>query len=60
MSNPKSIERWILSKKKHNLTDKHIQMVRELGLKPDKLDKSDKYKLEPGKYHYRNSSKLSI
>jgi len=49
MSKPKNIERWILAKKRHKLTDKHIQMARELGLNPDKLGKIDNHKQEPWK-----------
>jgi len=45
----KNIERWIQAKKRHKLTDKHIQMARELGLNPDKLGKIDNHKQEPWK-----------
>ncbi|KAA6335780.1 hypothetical protein EZS27_016015 [termite gut metagenome] len=35
--------------KKHKLSDKHVQMVRELGLNPDKLGKIDNHKQETWK-----------
>lgn len=31
------IEKWIVAQKKHRLSDTHVQMARELGLNPDKL-----------------------
>jgi len=43
------IEKWVAAKKKHRLSDKHVQMMRELGLNPDKLDKIDNHKQEPWK-----------
>lgn len=49
MSRTKKIERWIEAKKKHKLSDKHVQMARELGLNPDKLGKMDNHKQEPWK-----------
>jgi transcriptional regulator with XRE-family HTH domain len=45
----KNLERWITARKKHKLTDKHIQMARELGLKPEKLGKIDSHKQQPWK-----------
>jgi hypothetical protein len=45
----KNIENWIIAQKKHHLSDKHIQMARELGLNPDKLGKIDNHKQEPWK-----------
>ncbi len=35
------IEKWVAAQKKHRLSDKHVQMARELGLNPDKLGKID-------------------
>lgn len=35
--------------KKHKLSDKHVQMARELGLNPDKLGKIDNHKQETWK-----------
>ena len=49
MSKLKNIERRIQAKKRHRLTDIHIQMARELGLNPDKLGKIDNHKQEPWK-----------
>ena len=45
----KKLEKWIIARKKHKLTDKHVQMARELGLNPDKLGKIDNHKQEPWK-----------
>ncbi len=43
------IEKWVVAQKKHRLSDKHVQMARELGLNPDKLGKIDNHKQEPWK-----------
>ncbi len=43
------IEKWVAAQKKHKLSDKHIQMARELGLNPDKLGKIDNHKQETWK-----------
>ncbi len=40
------IEKWVVAQKKHKLSDKHVQMARELGLNPDKLGKIDNHKQE--------------
>lgn len=40
------IEKWLVAKKKHRLSDKHVQMARELSLNPDKLGKIDNHKQE--------------
>ncbi|HEX2924797.1 MAG TPA: hypothetical protein VHP38_00815 [Ruminiclostridium sp.] len=45
----KRLEKWIIARKKHKLSDKHVQMARELGLNPDKLGKIDNHKQEPWK-----------
>ena len=45
----KNLEKWIVVQKKHRLSDKHVQMARELGLNPDKLGKIDNHKQEPWK-----------
>jgi hypothetical protein len=42
----KNIEKWISAQKRHHLSDKHIQMARELGLNPDKLGKIDNHNQE--------------
>jgi metallothiol transferase len=43
------IEKWVAAQKKHRLSDKHVQMARELGLNPDKLGKIDNHKQETWK-----------
>lgn len=43
------LEKWMVAQKKHHLSDKHVQMARELGLNPDKLGKIDNYKQETWK-----------
>lgn len=43
------IEKWVIAQKKHRLSDKHVQMARELGLNPDKLAKIDNHKQETWK-----------
>jgi hypothetical protein len=45
----KKLERWIVARKKHKLSDKHVQMARELGLNPDKLGKIDNHNQESWK-----------
>ena len=45
----KNLEKWIVAQRKHHLSDKHVQMARELGLNPDKLGKIDNHKQEPWK-----------
>ena len=43
------IEKWVVGQKKHKLSDKHVQMARELGLNPDKLGKIDNHRQETWK-----------
>ena len=38
-----------MAQKRHRLSDKQVQMARELGLNPDKLGKIDNHKQEPWK-----------
>ena len=45
----KNIDKWIVAQKKHHLSDKHVQMAREMGLNPDKLGKVDNHNQEPWK-----------
>lgn len=40
------LEKWVVAQKRHHLSDKHVQMARELGLNPDKLDKIDNHEQE--------------
>ena len=42
-------EKWMVAQKRHRLSDKQVQMARELGLNPDKLGKIDNHKQEPWK-----------
>jgi sorbitol-specific phosphotransferase system component IIBC len=43
------LEKWRIAQKRHRLSDKHVQMVRECGLNPDKLGKIDNHKQETWK-----------
>lgn len=43
------LEKWMVAQKRHRLSDKQVQMARELGLNPDKLVKIDNHKQEPWK-----------
>ncbi len=38
------IQDWMVAQKRHHLSDMHVQMSRELGLKPDSLRKIDNHK----------------
>lgn len=40
---------WIEAKEKHRLSQKHIQMARELGLNPKEFGKLDNHKQEKWK-----------
>ena len=43
------LEKWMVAQKRHRLSDKQVQMARELGLNPDKLGKIDNHKQESWK-----------
>ena len=43
------LEKWMVAQKCHRLSDKQVQMARELGLNPDKLGKIDNHKQETWK-----------
>lgn len=43
---PKELLPWIEAKKKYRLSQKHIQMARELGLNPKGFGKLDNHKQE--------------
>lgn len=43
------LEKWLVAQKKYRLSDKHVQMARELGLNPDKLGKIDNHRQETWK-----------
>lgn len=40
------LEKWLVAQKRHRLSDKQVQMARELGLNPDKLGKIDNHRQE--------------
>ena len=46
---PKELLPWIGAKKRHRLSQKHIQMARELGLNPKGFSKLDNHKQEQWK-----------
>ena len=43
------LEKWMVVQKRHRLSDKQVQMDRELGLNPDKPEKIDNHKQIPWK-----------
>lgn len=43
------LEKWAVAQKRHRLSDKYVQMARELGLNPDKLGKIDNHRQETWK-----------
>lgn len=43
------LEKWMVAQKRHRLSDKQVQMARELELNPDKLGKIDNHRQEPWK-----------
>lgn len=45
----KNLEKWLEAQKKYRLSDKHIQMARELGLNPDKFGKLNNHEQEQWK-----------
>ena len=51
------LEKWMVAQKRHRLSDKQVQMARELGLNPDKLGKIDNHKQEPWKAPLPQQSK---
>ena len=46
---PKELQPWIEAKKRHRLSQVHIQMARELGMNPKSFGKLDNHKQEPWK-----------
>ena len=46
---PERLQVWIDVRKRHRLSDAHVQMARELGLNPKKLGKIDNHRQEPWK-----------
>jgi hypothetical protein len=49
MNNTVKLEKWKVAQKKHRLSDKQVQMARELGFNADKLGKLDNHKQESWK-----------
>ncbi len=49
MNNVIKLQKWKVAQKRHRLSDKQVQMARELGFNPDKLGKLDNHKQEPWK-----------
>ncbi|MDB5151398.1 MAG: hypothetical protein JWR54_149 [Mucilaginibacter sp.] len=45
----KNLDKWLIAKKKFKLSDKQIQMARELGLNPNKFGSLDNHKQETWK-----------
>ena len=46
---PVKLEKWLEAQKKYRLSDKQIQMARELGLNPDKFGKLNNHQQEQWK-----------
>ena len=46
---PEHLQAWIDARKRHKLSHAHVQMARELGMKPRKLGKLDNHHQEPWK-----------
>jgi hypothetical protein len=46
---PPKLQDWINTKKRHHLSDMHVQMARAIGLNPKKLGKLDNHKKEKWK-----------
>ena len=46
---PERLQVWIDARRRHRLSDAHVQMARELGLDPKKLGKLDNHEQEPWK-----------
>jgi len=43
---PDDLQQWIDARKRHHLSHAHIQMARELGMKPKSLGKLDNHRQE--------------
>ena len=46
---PEHLQAWVVARKRHHLSDAHVQMARELGMNPKKLGKLDNADQEPWK-----------
>lgn len=53
------LEKWLVAQKRHRLSDRQVQMARELGLNPDKLGKIDNHRQEVWKPRFRSLSRIS-
>lgn len=47
---PQALHDWIDARKRHRLSDAHVQMARELGMNPRKLGNLDHRGREPWKF----------
>jgi hypothetical protein len=45
----KTPDPWIEARRRHRLSERHVQMARKLGLNPKKLGKIDNHRQEPWK-----------
>src|SRR2546427_4199131 len=43
------LQDWVDARRRHRLSDAHVQMARELGMNPKKLGKLDNHRQEPWK-----------
>lgn len=43
---PQTLQPWINARKRHRLSDAHVQMARELGMNPKRLGKLDNHHQE--------------
>ena len=46
---PPKLAAWVIAKKRHKLSNAHVQMARELGMNPQTLGKIDNHDQEPWK-----------
>jgi hypothetical protein len=46
---PQNLQDWVDARKRHRLSDAHVQMARELEMNPRKLGKIDNHDQEPWK-----------
>lgn len=46
---PQHLQDWVEARKRHRLSDAHVQMARELGMNPRKLGKLDNHDQEAWK-----------
>ncbi len=42
----KKLQDWVVARKRHRLSDAHVQMARELGMNPTKLGSLDNHRQE--------------